>query len=312
MPLPPSVVSFDLDSGEIKEPLFSSFRIHEANPREIYWIHVSALDSEFPPILRDLGITEETWRKWKSPDPLPEVTETEDSLTLILHLPDRLILHLTSRYCLTVVNGRIPALERFAATYRREFRFAETPGFVLFLILDYLVDDFTHGMRRIEERSEAIDEKIEREFSEGMNQSILDLKREIITFKHFVSSLRDALMRISAKKIPVVSEHCRQSLGDVYQHAQALLNQLDSLRELAHNSLEAYNTAISLRMNKTMKVLTLFTAIVLPMSLIAGIYGMNFDRMPELGWRYGYPWALAFMAASGVGLLVLFKKKGWF
>ncbi len=324
MTLPSQTVSFHLKSREIREIPLASFRINP-DDAEIYWIHLNSLEApELSSLASTLGIPDESIAEWRSPEAFPEESETEESLTLVLHYwepppadkpppePLRLILHLTNRCCLTVASGQIPSLERFAATCRREFRFAETPGFILFLVLDYLVDDFTRALRRLEDRSEAIDEMIQRQFSEGLNLQILDLKRQIITLKNFSAALRDTLMRISGRRIAAISENCRQSLGEVYLHAQGLVNQLESLRELANNSLDAYNAAIALRMNQTMRILTVFASIVLPMSLIAGIYGMNFTVLPELGWKYGYPWAIGLMALCGVGLYTLFRKKKWF
>lgn len=319
MALSSQAVSFHLESREVKDCPISSFRVTPDDPNEIYWVH---LDPTNAPALATLKLPEELLEELKEPESFPDVTETEDSLTLVLHYwepssegpaePSRLLIHLTDRYCLTVTNDRIPALDRFQTTCRREFRFAKTPGFILFLILDYLVDDFTKILRSMDRTSETIDDRIQNDFSEGLNRQILDLKRQVITLKHLASSLRDTLMRVSGRRIAVVSESCRESLGEVYQHAQGLVNQLEALRELANNSLEAYNTALAQRMNRTMKVLTVFASIVLPMSLIAGIYGMNFQRIPELGWKYGYHFALGLMSLCAVGLLLLFRKKGWF
>jgi magnesium/cobalt transport protein CorA len=315
-------VAFDLSSRAIRETALVTFQVDSKNPNEIYWIHLNDLSGKnLHGIALSLGLPEDLVTELQNPESLPDVTEREDSLTLVVHYwesspkgqpldPSRLILHLTDRYCLTAAEESIPALERFSSVYRREFRFAETPGFVLFLILDQLVDDFTRSLRLLEQRSESIDDEIQNRFSEGLNQRILDLKREVITLKSFASSLSDTLMRISGRKIPVISENCRKSLADVYNHAHVLVNQLDSLRELVHNSLEAYNTVLALRMNRAMKVLTIFASIILPMSLIASIYGMNFEWMPELKWRYGYLLSLLLMGCGGALLLFLFKRKG--
>lgn len=325
MPLPSQAVAFDLESREIRERPLPSFRIEPEKKREVYWVHLNSHGSEdFKKVSSDLNLSEELLRDLKTADSMPNVTESEDALTLVLPSlncsPDgspeaeavRIVLHLTDRYCLTMADQAVPAIDHFAATYRREFRYAQTPGFILFLILENLVEDLTRISRNLEKRSELIDEEIQGNFEEHLSASVLELKRQVITLKGVVSSLRDTLMRISGKKIPVVSEACRQSLTEVYGHAQSLANQIDSLRDLVHNTLETYNTALAQRMNQTMKILTVFAAIILPMTLITGIYGMNFQWIPELSWRHGYLFAIGLMIACGAGLFLFFKKKGWF
>lgn len=325
MTIPSQVVSFHLGTRDIKEIPWATFQVNPQDAQELYWIHLGDLQ---PATLQEasqkLSLPESLMTELMSPESIPDVDETEDSLTLIAHYwkpsfsteeemePRRLILYLTERFCLTVATDPIPALEHFLRTYRREFRFAKTSNFMLFLILDYLVDDFTRTLRRLDHASEAIDNKIHDHFEEHLNSEVIALKRQIITLKGFIGALRDILMRLSGRRIPIISEECRSSLGDVNNHAQVLMNQLESLRDLVASSLEAYNSVLAHRMNDTMKILTMFASIILPMSLIAGIYGMNFQHMPELVWKYGYGFALALMVCCGVSLLFLFKKKKWF
>ncbi|MBI1909373.1 MAG: magnesium transporter CorA family protein [Deltaproteobacteria bacterium] len=322
--LPTQAVTFNLTTREIKKEPLDSFSFKTEKPEEIYWIHLNSLESALLEKARArLDLSEELVGELTAVESLPDLTEAENHITLTLYywLPPRegeepagarrLMLHLTPRYCLTVAPDPIPALEAFNATYTREFRFAQTTGFMLFLVLDNLVDDYGKMLRTIDQTSEAIDDQIHIAFNEKLNTRILDLKRNIITLKRTVSSLRDILMRLSGRKIPVISESCRQSLGDVYNHAQIATVQLESLRELVSGSLDAYNAALSQKMNETMKVLTLFASITLPMSLIAGIYGMNVP-LPGSEHPLGLAIVLGLMITSGVGLYAFFKKRGWF
>lgn len=327
MALASQCVRFDLDSHEIRECPFEALPSELADERgkTVYWIHLNSFNvEELAQKNAGLPLPDDLIHHLRKPDSLPEVIETEDSLTISFHYwrpsaegeepmaPRRIVLHLTNRYCLTLASESIPALERFATTYRREFRFAKTSGFILFLIMDYLVDDYIKMRHPLDHVSEVIDDRIQSHFSEQLNRRILHLKRQIITFKNHVAALTDILMQISGRHIPVISESCEQSLEELCLHAQSLLNRIESLRELTNNSLEAYNAVLAQKMNGHMKVLTLFSAIILPMSLIASVYGMNFQIMPELNWRYGYLFALGLMVLCGVGLMLLFKKKKWF
>lgn len=317
-------VFFDLGTREIREAELGQNKIDWTNPNHIYWIHLNAGDAALlRKVSSDLNLSANLMEDLFQSDSLPDLSVSEDELTLVTHYweppkgeeepmePRRLALHLTEHYCLSVARESIPCLERFAATYRQEFRFAQTSGFMLFLILENLVEDFAKMLHRIDDEADAVDDRLHENFFEGLNRRILRLKRQIIRLKHHVTSLRDVLMKLSGRKIRVVSESCRLSLGDVYHHAEMVVNELESQRELVASSLDAYNAAMAQKMNDTMKILTVFSAIILPLSLIAGIYGMNFKNMPELDWKYGYGGALGVMAVFGLSLVFYFKKKGW-
>ena len=98
---------------------------------------------------------------------------------------------------------------------------------------------------------------------------------------------------------------------DVYDHSIRIIESLDSYRELISGLLDIYLSTISNKMNAVMKVLTIFAAIFIPLTFIAGIYGMNFEFMPELKWKFSYPILLGIMASLGIGMLLFFKKKKW-
>jgi magnesium transporter len=316
-------ISFNLITREIKELEIKSEL--DPNPDLIYWIHLNSFNIEkIESYISNLTLAGELKKDLENIDSLPIERHDETSLSLVVQYcepnienvnqlePARLLIFLTEKYCLTIAEEEIPALDNFAATYKREFRFAKTSGFMLFLILDNLVDDYAEMVAKLDNISEEIDLSIQKNFNKELNYIILDFKRTLVIFKRVVASTRDILMRISGRRIIVISESCRSSLVDIYNHSQAVVVELDMLRELAANSLDAYNTALSQKMNETVKVLTIFSSIILPMSLVAGIYGMNFKHMPELEWRYGYEFAILFMGFCALGLLYFFKKKEWF
>lgn len=118
-------------------------------------------------------------------------------------------------------------------------------------------------------------------------------------------------MRISARKIPVISKECQVSLRNLFDHSQMVFVQLDSVRDNLNSTLDQIDNFLMQKMNSTMKILTAFAAIFLPLSLIAGIYGMNF-KMPEYHWKYGYLWPLSLMTLIGGTLIWFFKRKRWF
>jgi magnesium transporter len=108
----------------------------------------------------------------------------------------------------------------------------------------------------------------------------------------------------------VVAE-TRVFLRDAYDHAVQALELVESLRETATSVMEIYLSAQNQRLNEVMKVLTVISTLFIPLTFIASIYGMNFQSMPELHWRYGYAWALGLMALTAAGLVAYFKRRGW-
>lgn len=143
------------------------------------------------------------------------------------------------------------------------------------------------------------------------------VKRELLMLKRAIWPLRDAISELRAETTPFVSDKTRVYLRDCYDHAVQLIDLLETYRDIAGDLRDYFMSSISNRMNEVMKTLTIISTVFLPLSFIAGIYGMNFDteasrwNMPELGWLYGYPFALGMMAALAAGMMFYFYRRGW-
>jgi magnesium transporter len=127
-----------------------------------------------------------------------------------------------------------------------------------------------------------------------------------------MSPVRDLISRLIQSDSNLISNDTRIFLRDVLDHAQEVHETLQIQRELAFNLMEMYMSSMSNRMNEVMKVLTIMASIFIPLTFIAGVYGMNFRFMPELEWKYGYFLSLGLMLLVFVSLLLYFKKKKWF
>jgi magnesium transporter len=122
----------------------------------------------------------------------------------------------------------------------------------------------------------------------------------------------DVILRMSRGEfVDLIPEDMRPFYRDVHDHLTRVVDLAESYRDLISGSLEAYLSVVSNRMNEIMKVLTIFSAIMLPLTFIAGVYGMNFDNMPELHSRYGYFATIAVMIVVAVGMLFFFWRRGW-
>ncbi len=187
-------------------------------------------------------------------------------------------------------------------------------GFLVHSLLDELVDGYFEVADAYEDRVEAFEERIltEQLRDEGSIQSeLLALRRELVHFRRVVTPLRDVLGSLIRGDVDWVDEPTRLHLQDVFDHVLRAIDQLDSQRELVGNAVDAHLAIISNRMNQVMKRMTSWGAILLGSTLVAGIYGMNFDHMPELKWRFGYPYALGLMVLITLAGYRFFSKRDW-
>jgi magnesium transporter len=157
------------------------------------------------------------------------------------------------------------------------------------------------------------------EASRRMSSDIHDVKREMLTVRRAIWPQRDVVNALLRGESKHVSEHTRLFLRDTYDHTIQVMDIVETYREIAGGLMDLYLSGVSTRMNEVMKVLTIIATIFLPITFIAGVYGMNFDydpvtrptNMPELTWRYGYVVALGAMLLSTVVLLLFYWRKGW-
>ncbi|HEY6085291.1 MAG TPA: CorA family divalent cation transporter, partial [Nitrospira sp.] len=132
-----------------------------------------------------------------------------------------------------------------------------------------------------------------------------------LLLRRAVWPLRDVMNALSRSDCPFLQHTTKIFFRDVYDHVVQIVDTIETLREMVSGSLDIYLSSVSYRLNAVMRVLTVITTIFMPLSFIASIYGMNFENMPELHAPWGYPVVLGVMAIVGLGMLALFRKKGW-
>lgn len=185
-------------------------------------------------------------------------------------------------------------------------------GFLLYQLLRRLVDAYFPVLDDVEERLATMEQNVFLEPERRLVAEIFALRRRILRVRKTLAPQRDALALLLQRAETFLRAEDRAYFLDIYDHVLRLVETTDNYRDLAAAGLEAYLTATSNRLNEIMKVLTVITTIMMPLSVIAGIYGMNFEYMPELRSPYGYPVVLAVMAATAAGMLWYFRRKGWF
>ncbi len=188
------------------------------------------------------------------------------------------------------------------------------PAFLCHQILDQIVDFYSPVLDDFDERIDRLEEEIFN-LKQPNNQilsQIMELKRSVLRMRRISVKQMDVILRMSRGEFPdLIPEDMRPFYRDVHDHLTRVVDLAESYRDLISGSLEAYLSVISNRMNEIMKVLTIFSAIMLPLTFIAGVYGMNFDNMPELHSRYGYFATLAIMIIVAFGMLFFFWWRGW-
>ena len=211
-------------------------------------------------------------------------------------------------------EGQYCHIEAMRTRFERTRTEKTTVGYLVYVILDELVDGYFDKIDSIEDRVEAVEELIlsdEIRSRQEVQGDLVGLRREIVGFRKVVLPLRDVVNRLTRGEVEAVDADARVNLQDVEDHVLRVVDQLDAERELISNASEAAQAMLSYHQNVVMKRMTSWGAILLVSTLIAGIYGMNFDNMPERRWQYGYLWALGLMAvATGLGYRY-FKKKDW-
>ncbi|HEX3279771.1 MAG TPA: magnesium/cobalt transporter CorA [Pyrinomonadaceae bacterium] len=186
-------------------------------------------------------------------------------------------------------------------------------AFLLHQILDQIVDYYSPVLDDFDERIDQLEAdifRLNRPNNEILEQ-IMDLKRGVLRLRRISAKQREVLLRMSRGEFALIDAQILPFYRDVHDHIVRVTDLAESYRDLISGSLEAYLSVVSNRMNEIMKVLTIFSAIMLPLTFIAGVYGMNFDFMPELHSRYGYYTVWVIMITVAVGMLLLFWKRGW-
>lgn len=187
----------------------------------------------------------------------------------------------------------------------------EGGGFLLYGLLDEVVDRYFDVVDRLEDESEEVEEEVfSEDTAEDVQERIFRLRKRVMVFRRRLSPLRDVMELLEGQQ-ELVTPALQAYFRDVHDHLIRTVEFVDNLRDVLTSALEAHLAQQSNRLNEVMKALTSWGAIILVPTLIAGIYGMNFRRMPELNWVFGYPFALGLMVVAAGALYSMFKRRGW-
>ncbi|MHB8763696.1 MAG: magnesium/cobalt transporter CorA [Deferrisomatales bacterium] len=183
--------------------------------------------------------------------------------------------------------------------------------YLAYALLDLVVDHYFGALEDLDERVEDLEDELLARPTPAVLEAIHALKRTMITLRKAAWPLRELVAAVERSESPLIAPTTRPYLRDVYDHVVQVIDNVESLRDVLAGYLDIYLSSVSNRMNEVMKVLTVIATIFIPLTFLAGIYGMNFDVMPELHWPWAYPALWAVMAAVAGGLLWFFRRRGW-
>lgn len=188
---------------------------------------------------------------------------------------------------------------------------ARGTDYLAYALIDAIVDSYFRILEMIGDRIEEIEETVLGDPTIENMHRIHHLRREMLVVRRSIWPLRETLGRLYRGEVPHVTAETQVYLRDVYDHAVQVIDTTETLREVLSAAMDLYMSGVSHRMNEVMKVLTVIATIFIPLSFFAGVYGMNFEYMPELQIRWAYPAVLALMASLAGGMLWYFSRKGW-
>ncbi|HEY3384835.1 MAG TPA: magnesium/cobalt transporter CorA [Vicinamibacterales bacterium] len=185
-------------------------------------------------------------------------------------------------------------------------------GFLLHSLLDAIVDSCFPLLEVYGDRLEDVEAAVLEQPTPAIIQEIHQLKRELLLLRRAVWPMREVIAGLQREPHDCLSDATRTYMRDIYDHTVQIIDIVETYREVATGLTETYMTAMSQRLNEVMKVLTIIGTIFIPLTFLAGVYGMNFKHFPEIEWIWGYPFFWTICAVTAVTMIVWFKRRQWF
>ncbi len=320
--------TMDYDAGSFREEepaeVRDTFRLRDTDT--VSWINVDGLhDVE---LIREVGehfglhplVQEDIVHVGQR----PKAEEYDDCVYLVLHMlgydeatrsvqDEQISLVLGDGYVLSFQERAGDVFEPVRERLRSGKGRLRTRGadYLAYALMDAVVDGYYSVLERIGDRMEELDMEVVEDPDESTLQRVHAVKREMLVVRRSVWPLRDMLSQLLRMENSRIGEETKVFLRDVYDHAVQVLDTVETLRDLSSGLTDLYVSSVGQRTNEVMKVLTVMASIFIPLTFIAGVYGMNFEHMPELSVPWAYQALLGVMLVLALGMLWFFRRKGW-
>jgi magnesium transporter len=295
------------------------------------WIDIQGEDiAVLNEVLRRCGVDLVLAGHFDKPEVLPRIVEAEDCLAFYLYEIDdpeslldtslelrefrfhRMLLVLGADFVVTFHRYRLDAVDDVKATCDESFRlWGRTPGFIAFLLVQSCLHDYANLNLANDNFLDGLEEQVVSGHSGEQIETVSTAAGNILTLKKLVASVHVVLMMLATKHSRFVSEEARSSFRELLQNALAIRAAVDSSRDLLDGVLSALQARDAHRTSEIARVLTVLSGVLLPLTLVTGIYGMNFEQMPELRNPSGYYYVLGLMGVLALALFLGFRRLGW-
>ncbi len=320
-----SLICFHDDHHE-EHPVHSIDDILRHRDSDVFvWVHCEGLDivpllaaigehfKVHPLVLEDILNTHQRPKFEEEDDYLFVVLKTLTSHQGLAVRHEQISMLLFQRMLITFREQQDDAFDSIRQRLRNGRGRIRTLGtdYLMYVIMDTVVDRYFTLSDTLEEAIEAVEVKLLAKPRPQTFATIQLLKRELVFVRKAIAPLREVMTALQRSESQLIQAKTLPYFRDVLDHAIRVIETVDSFRDLINGMLDIYLTSISNRMNEVMKVLTVFATIFIPLTFLVGIYGMNFDYMPELHWKWSYPILWGFFLLIPAGLLLYFRKRKW-
>jgi magnesium transporter len=313
------IVSFDFASKELGSPPLVDLKTVMAAGK-FCWIDVDVTNAEMArKLLVDLGLcAPEIVEDALTRDPATQIARYDDYIHLVMSGCrlvgskfdlERVDAILGETFLLTLHRGQPVFLEAVRRAYRADFvRFARSSSFLLFELWDHLIENYLAIHRVFEDRVEEVQRRLTGTVEESVFADASELTSDLLHLRKVVLPARSVLNELSTRKSPYVSEGTQPFLANMVGTIERVLQDVLVDRDILSNALNNYMSMVAYQTNKVMNRLTVVSVIFLPLTFLCGIWGMNFDAMPELTWEYGYIFFWSMVAAVAGGLIWFMRR----
>lgn len=289
------------------------------------WIDADEMPAELQTFLQDqLGLNSLVVEDVVSSCETPKIEDYGDYVYAVLHGVRRdsqdpeslntieLDVVIGQQWVLTHHTGELRSIDEVRQELQRNPRaLTRGPAWLAHTIIDHMADHYLPVLDRFDDEIDELEKGVMEDPRPEMLGSLFRMKRSLQRLRRISVYQREILQRLSRGEFEIIPQGALLFYRDIYDHFVRIADLADSYRELVNAAMEIYLSVTANRTNEIMKVLAIISTIMLPLSFIAGVYGMNFHVMPELSWRYGYPFALSLMGIVSCSFLYYFRRKKW-
>lgn len=313
---------FDDNGARIAYDFDQLHAVLATNP-SLVWIDLDIREHEtLHELARELGLHQLAVESALLENERPQVTVYDDLLFIEFYglrdndsgtQLDEISIFVGERFLITVRDDDSPGID---SVYRRWIDEGHSPrdvssGMLMYALLDELVDSYFPMADALGERIEELEDDLLNEAVDYPQLAIHDVRKELMQVRRVLAPQREVLAKLARHDVPMIDEQVLIYMSDVYDHMLRVLDWIDSYRDMLTTLFDVQLAMQSHRLNRVMRTLTSSSIMLMAVTLIAGIYGMNFAHMPELEWTVGYPMALLMMIVTGGVLYLAFKRRGW-